>query len=406
MKYETAITKLKRTCYVLALFAIFACGYAQASCPALPPRGTKVVLSGDYTRDTPAAAVYNGKVSLAWTGTNADHSLIVAQSCDGLHFGTPVVFGSNTSFAGPGLAAFRGYLWIGWAGDNRIDLATSTDGLHFGNQFLVGTQQTYNSYTSVALAATSTDLYLGFAGVDAYHTLNLAVSPNGVSWGFPLVYAGIDLWDNAAQKDRLPFATPYSSTIPGCYIPQDSVTVQCTVTPPATLVNYNYDPNTGQSTVKYNFNGLWSLLQSFINPPPAISVDSPTLTIAPNGSLMWGATALSTATAHAPTPYSWDTILVGEPTWYRSLISNNGAISGTGIGMATLGNTVYVAWVPSAGKDIVIYAYQYPTYALLYQMDTKQTCEGNPALLSFNGHLYMYWMGTDSGNTLNAELIQ
>ena len=170
MKYETAITKLRRTRYVLALFAIFACGYAQASCPSLPTRGTKVVLSGDYTRDTPAAAVYNGKVSLAWTGTNADHSLIVAQSCDGLHFGTPVVFGSNTSFAGPGLAAFHGYLWIGWAGDNRIDLATSTDGLHFGNQFLVGTQQTYNSYTSVALAATNTDLYLAFAGVDAYHT--------------------------------------------------------------------------------------------------------------------------------------------------------------------------------------------------------------------------------------------
>jgi hypothetical protein len=178
------------------------------------------------------------------------------------------------------------------------------------------------------------------------------------------------------------------------------------VTQPATLVNYNYDPNTGTGGWKINFNGLWSLLQSFINPPPAISVDSPTLTISPNSSVMWGATALSTGQAHAPNQYSWDTILVGEPTGYRSLISNNGAISGTGIGMATLGNTVYVAWVPSASKDIVIYAYQYGTYRLLYQMDTRQTCEGNPALLAFNGHLYLYWMGTDPGHTLNAELIQ
>jgi hypothetical protein len=225
--------------------------------------------------------------------------------------------------------------------------------------------------------------------------MNLAVSPNGVSWGNPLVYHGIDLWDNAAQKDRLPFATPYSSNTPGT-----------PVTPPGTIVDYNYDPSTGSGGVSIDLSGLWSLLSSFINPPPAISVDSPTLTISPNSSVMWGATALSTVQAHAPTPYSWDTILVGEPTGYRSLISNNGAISGTGIGMATLGNTVYVAWVPSASKDIVIYAYQYGTYRLLYQMDTRQTCEGNPALLAFNGHLYLYWMGTDPGHTLNAELIQ
>lgn len=356
------------------------------TCPSLPAPGTKVVLAGDYTRDTPAAAVYNGAVSLAWTGTNADHSLLVAQSCDGLHFGTPVVFGSNTSFAGPGLAAFNGYLWIGWAGDNRIDLATSTDGLHFGSQFLVGTEQTFNSYTSIALAATSSDMYLAFAGVDAYHTLNIAASPDGVNYGDPTVYAGIDLWDNAAQRDRLPFATPYSSNIPGQ-----------PVAPPATIVNYN-----SNSGVSINFSGLWSLLESFINPPPAISVDSPTLTVAPSGGVIWGATALSTVTANGANGYSWDTILVnGRPT-----IQNNGAISGTGIGMATIGNTVYVAWVPSDSSDIVVYAYQYGTYTLLWQMDTDQSCEGNPALLAFNGHLYLYWMGTDSQNTLNAELIQ
>jgi hypothetical protein len=361
-------------------------GGPPPTCPALPAPGTKVALAPYYTRDTPAAAVYNGKVSLAWTGTNADHSILVGQSCDGLNFPNAVIFGSNTSFAGPGLAAFQGLLWIGWAGDNRIDLATSSDGLNFGNQFLVGTQQTFNSYTSISLAATSSDLYLAFAGVDAYHTLNIAFSPDGVNFGAPAVHFGIDLWDNAAQRNQLPFATPYSSNIPGR-----------PVTPPATLVNYN--SNNG---VSINFAGVLSLLESFINPPPAISVDSPTLTIAPDGSLIWGATALSTVEANAPNQYSWDSILVNG----RSLISNNGAISGTGIGMATLGNTVYVAWVPSASSDIMIYAYQYGTYTLLSQMDTGQTCAGNPTLLAFNGHLYMYWMGTDSQGTVNAMLIQ
>jgi hypothetical protein len=348
---------------------------ARAQCAA-PPAGTKVVLNNKFTIATPAAAVFNGQVYLAWAGTNADHSLIVANACDGLNFGAPVVFGSNTSFAGPGLAAFRGLLWIGWAGGNRIDLATSADGLHFQNQFLVGTQQNFNSYTSIALAANANDLYMGFAGVDEWHTLNTAYSADGVNFGAPLVHGGIDLWDNPKDASRLPFVAPTA--------------------PNSTIINWN--SNNG---VSVNFSGVLTLLKQYFSSTPRISVDSPTLGFAPDGTFMWGAIVLGTVEAQAGSPYAFDALEVNG----RSLISNAGAVSTTGIGMATLGQNVYIAWVPSGQNVIMVNAYSYPSWGLVSTINTGETVAGNPALLAFNGHLYMYWMGTNSQHNLNAKLI-
>jgi hypothetical protein len=338
--------------------------------------GTKVVLNGDYTIATPSAAVFNGGVVLAWTGTNADHSVIVASSCDGLNFGAPQVFGTNTSFTGPGLTAFNGYLWLGWAGDNRINLATSTDGLNFGNQFLVGTEQTYNSYTSIALAGSSRNLYLAFAGVDEWHTLNIGSSLDGVNFGPPAVHGGIDLWDNPKDRTSLPFVAPSP--------------------PGSTLIDWNSNKGT-----QVNWSGVLDLIKQWLSPSPRISVDSPTLAFAPDGTLMWGAVILGSVEANAGNPYAFDLVEVNN----RSLISNPGAVSTTGIGMATLGNTVYVAWVPSDANTVMIYGYEYGTWNLVSQMNTGESCAGNPTLLAFNGHLYMYWMGTNADNNLNAKLI-
>jgi hypothetical protein len=68
---------------------------------------TKVLLH-QTTITSPAATVFNGKVCLAWTGTDGNHTLNVASSTNGLNLGTPNRVGpSNYSNAGPGLTAFN-----------------------------------------------------------------------------------------------------------------------------------------------------------------------------------------------------------------------------------------------------------------------------------------------------------
>ena len=279
--------------------------------------------------------------------------------------------------------------YIGWAGDNRIDLATSTDGLNFGDQFLVGTQATYNSYTSIALAATSTTLYLAFAGVDHMHVLNVASSEDGLNFGLPQVNYGIPLYDNAQDANGFPGMICSSSN--GAPCPANEV-----------WIGISYDPSTGQFGNAGGGNWLAFLKSLIFGGPPPAAVDSPTLAIGPNSTPLWGATGLT------PTGL-FDAIYVnGDPLISKITGTASIEASTTGIGMTTLGSTLFLAWVPFPGNDIHINEYQIGTggYTMLNTIDTGQTCEGNPALLAFNGHVYMYWMGTDSQNTLNAELIQ
>jgi hypothetical protein len=183
MRYETAITKLKRTRYVLALAAIFACGYAHAT-----PVGTKRILN-EFSPEGPALAVFDGKLFLAWTGTDSNHSLNVAESSDGLYFSSPVVFGRESSIpsAAPSIVAFNGKMYLYWTGGfHDINVATSTDGLHYANKSLVysgGNVMTALGSTAVAVA--NGHIYLAWAGTDSAHTINVAESYDGVHFGTP-----------------------------------------------------------------------------------------------------------------------------------------------------------------------------------------------------------------------------
>lgn len=363
------------------------------SCPSLPSPGTWIVLNNDYTRDTPAAAVFDGNVYLAWTGTNASHSVIVANSCDGLHFGTPVVYGTNTSFSGPGLAAFNGYLWLAWSTTGYrtnsngtitdIDLAHSSDGLHFQDKFLIGTQQEFDSYTGPALAAANGQLYIAWAGSgsDVYHMLHIASSVDGLNFSDPQIY-GLPLWDNANDAGRWPGIV--CNSVSGG---------PCTVNEPWVGISYSngqFNPTAGGN--------WWGFIKSLIFGTPSVSIDSPTLAVEPGSTLLWGGTGLS------PTS-QFDAIYVnGAPL--ISLLP--GETSTTGIGLTTLGNTLFVAWVPRGSNDIQIYEYQINNgnYTLIKKVNTGHPCEGNPTLLTFNGHVYMYWMATNAQNSLIAEFVQ
>jgi len=68
----------------------------------------------------PAIANFNGKIYIAWTGT--DGRLNVESSSDGTTFGNQVIL-NQTSNAGPALASFGGDLDIAWTGtDGRLNV--------------------------------------------------------------------------------------------------------------------------------------------------------------------------------------------------------------------------------------------------------------------------------------------
>ena len=151
------------------------------------------VVSG-ATGNVPSLAVFNGKLFMAWTGTDSNHSINVAESYDGLHFGSPVVFLNNSSvwYAAPAIAAFNGKLYLTWTGYwAHINIASSTDGLHFSHQSLVtdpntGAVQTANG--STALAAVNGKLYVAWSGTDGVNTINVATSTDGVHFTHPYLY--------------------------------------------------------------------------------------------------------------------------------------------------------------------------------------------------------------------------
>jgi len=120
----------------------------------------------------PALAAFNGKLYLAFAGT--DRQLNVMSSTDGLNFGAPVVIPNNSSQVGPGLAGFNGKLYLAWAGTDsrhRINYVTSTDGFTWGGQTLFGSEA---SAGNPALAASSTQLLIAYNGVNSAHNLNVA----------------------------------------------------------------------------------------------------------------------------------------------------------------------------------------------------------------------------------------
>ena len=66
----------------------------------------------------PALAVFNGRLYMAWTGTDNPNHLNVAYTTDGVNFTAPVTLSGNSSvaWAGPGLAAFNGKLYLSFTG--------------------------------------------------------------------------------------------------------------------------------------------------------------------------------------------------------------------------------------------------------------------------------------------------
>jgi hypothetical protein len=146
---------------------------------------SKVTLNADITPSlTPAATVFDGRLYLAWTGT--DGRLNVISSADGVHFANKVTL-ADTSRTGPALAAFNGRLYLGFTGlDGRLNVESSANGVTFGNKvtlnetsFLVFGKHVVE--LSPALASFGGRLFISWTGTNTH--LNVESSANGVTFG-------------------------------------------------------------------------------------------------------------------------------------------------------------------------------------------------------------------------------
>ncbi|MGZ3493054.1 MAG: hypothetical protein ACXU9S_16415, partial [Gemmatimonadaceae bacterium] len=76
---------------------------------------SSVVTLPEKSSFAPAMAAFDGKLYIAWTGTDPAHHVNVESSSNGLTFGIKVTL-SDTSDAGPALAVSGGSLDIAWTG--------------------------------------------------------------------------------------------------------------------------------------------------------------------------------------------------------------------------------------------------------------------------------------------------
>jgi hypothetical protein len=130
--------------------------------------------------DGPALAFGNGRVFLAWTGTDTPHHLNSVSSTDLSTFGGKVTLPlGETSNQGPALAFGNGKLFLAWTGlDQRLMVSSSGDGVTFSPAVRLA----HTSSTSPGLLFANGRLFLVWRGTEAGGHLNVIDSVDGVTF--------------------------------------------------------------------------------------------------------------------------------------------------------------------------------------------------------------------------------
>ena len=127
------------------------------------------VQTGLYCIGAPALAVYNGQLCLAFTsnggGNLTKNGLYASASSNGSSFSTPVMFGRNSSNAGPSLAVAGGLLYMAFTGTNsQLNLSSSSNGTAFANQtVLPSAYLSTSSSVNTSVAVSGNSLYVAFS---------------------------------------------------------------------------------------------------------------------------------------------------------------------------------------------------------------------------------------------------
>jgi hypothetical protein len=169
----------------------------------------------------PSLAAFKNKLYIAVTGTNAQSTIYLNSSADGITW--PGTFQSlapqsSNPNAAPALATFQNNLYLAWIGSgNQINLLHSSDGVNFSGQIDLGAG--FVSTGSPSLTATANDLILSWLGStvnggQVEPVIYTAYSTDGVNWSAPL---GAALGSsNVAPYAPAVFATDAASGVRSC----------------------------------------------------------------------------------------------------------------------------------------------------------------------------------------------
>jgi hypothetical protein len=147
----------------------------RAQCPKAESETEyeKVTLT-DTSKAGPGLTTFDGRLYLAWTGT--DGRLNVARASDGLHFEDKVTLSERSrELAAPPLTAFDGKLYLAWTGvDQHLNVMSSSDGRSFDSKVTLGERSLVGG---PALAVYGGKLYLAWTGTDRH--VNVISSSDG-----------------------------------------------------------------------------------------------------------------------------------------------------------------------------------------------------------------------------------
>jgi hypothetical protein len=121
------------------------------------------------------AIIFNGNEWLAWTGTDPNHSLNV-MLLSGAHNGRKTVLSQFSSDAGPSLSTIgSNELVLGWSarGTQQLNLAESTDGVHFTSALGAGLPETSATAPQFIQPDGSGSGCIAWTGADAANHLNV-----------------------------------------------------------------------------------------------------------------------------------------------------------------------------------------------------------------------------------------
>jgi hypothetical protein len=145
--------------------------------PGHSPSGKQTLHETTIATPAVAFADVSGKLGtlLAWTGTDANHSLNLLPIFD-TGPGTKIVLSQFSSDAGPSLLGNvdSSEFVLGWTarGTQRLNFATSDDGVDFTRPLAGGLPQT-SATAPQFIQPTSTSFCMAWTGTDAAHHLNV-----------------------------------------------------------------------------------------------------------------------------------------------------------------------------------------------------------------------------------------
>jgi hypothetical protein len=130
-----------------------------------------------------------GAVTLAWTGTDPNHTLNVLFDVYGAHPQKLTLWG-ETSFTSPALAAFNGTLLLAWSGTDTNQTLnampiTLGNGLQAGHKTILPANFNSLARPSLTLDATGARVILSWTYRAPANRLGFASSTNGATWIIP-----------------------------------------------------------------------------------------------------------------------------------------------------------------------------------------------------------------------------